>query len=105
MVRREVTYKGKSFPQKSRFDPDQNFVKCPKLVREVPRAIHKIKRNIGDPDEFYGPGDPFGATLSRIHRILSFPGKSLLSGLRLVDTLCDSQVLVRLLNREMLMSQ
>ena len=26
------------------FDPTQNFVKCPKLVREPPRAIQKIPK-------------------------------------------------------------
>ena len=29
------------------FDPTQNFVKYPKLVREAPRAIQKIKKKLG----------------------------------------------------------
>ena len=28
-------------------DPTQNFVKCPKLVREAPRGIQNIKQEIG----------------------------------------------------------
>ena len=38
------------------FDPTQNFVKCPKLVREAPRAIQKIKKNWAQK----GPGPNFG---------------------------------------------
>ena len=44
VVRWEVSYKGKSFPKKLIFDPTQNFVKYPKLVREVPRATQKINK-------------------------------------------------------------
>ena len=29
------------------FGPTQNFVKCPKLVREAPRATQKIKKILG----------------------------------------------------------
>ena len=36
------------------FDPTQNFVKCPKLVREAPRATQKIQKNIG-PKRALGP--------------------------------------------------
>ena len=39
------------------FDPTQNFVKCPKLVREPPRAIQKNrKKNWAQK----GPGPKFG---------------------------------------------
>ena len=31
----------------SNFEPTRNFAKCPKLVREAPRAIQKIKKEIG----------------------------------------------------------
>ena len=40
------------------FDPTQNFVKCPKLVREAPRAIQKIQKKIcpKGPGPNLGPG-------------------------------------------------
>ena len=38
------------------FDPTRNFAKCPKLVREAPRAIQKIKKKLGPK----GPGPNFG---------------------------------------------
>ena len=31
----------------SNFEPTRNFAKCPKLAREAPRAIQKIKKKIG----------------------------------------------------------
>ena len=43
VVRWEVSYEGKSFQKKMNFDPTQNFVKCPKLAREAPHDIQKIK--------------------------------------------------------------
>ena len=47
VVRWEVSYEGKSFQKKWKFGPGQNFGKCPKLVREAPRAIQKIKKKLG----------------------------------------------------------
>ena len=38
------------------FGPTQNFAKCPKLAREAPRAIQKIKKKMGPK----GPGPNFG---------------------------------------------
>ena len=40
----------------SNFEPTRNFAKCPKLVREAPRAIQKIKKKMGPK----GPGPNFG---------------------------------------------
>ena len=39
------------------FDPTQNSVKCPKLIREAPRATQKIKKKLGPK----GPWAQFGA--------------------------------------------
>ena len=40
-------------------DPTQNFVKCPKLVRERPRAIQKIAKNISPKSLKFGRGRNF----------------------------------------------
>ena len=40
----------------SNFGPTRNFAKCPKLAREAPRAIQKIKKKMGPK----GPGPNFG---------------------------------------------
>ena len=40
----------------SNFEPTRNFAKCPKLAREAPRAIQKIKKNWAQK----GPGPKFG---------------------------------------------
>ena len=39
------------------FDPDAKFVKCPKLVREAPRATQKNKKKYWAKK---GPGPKFG---------------------------------------------
>ena len=53
VFRWEVSYKRKSFQKNWNFGPTQNFVKCPKLVREPARAIQKIKKN--EPKRALGP--------------------------------------------------
>ena len=40
----------------SNFEPTRNFAKCPKLAREAPRAIQKIKKKWAQK----GPGPKFG---------------------------------------------
>jgi len=47
VFRWQVSYEGKSFQTKLEIWPDPKFGKCPKLVREAPRAIQKIQKKIG----------------------------------------------------------
>ena len=52
------------FKKSWNFDPTQNFVKCPKVVKEAPRAIQKIKKNLAQK----GPRPNFGPRVGGMRR-------------------------------------
>ena len=50
--------------KKNNFDPGRNFVKCPKLVREAPRATQNIEKKSAQ----NGPGPNFGPRVGGMRR-------------------------------------
>ena len=62
-----------SLSQKSwKFGRGHFFTKCPKLAREAPRAIQKIKKKLGSKGPWaqiwaHGPYSPWALLLARVH--------------------------------------